>query len=318
MAESGETVTFGEPEARSNRLAHLLRSKGLSRLDHYSIFMENHARYVECCAAGERSGLYYTCINSHLTPQEVAYILNNSESKLLITSKAKRDVALAALSGCPSVELCLIVDDEGDGGLIQNVDIATAKYPTKPIADEVLGTAMLYSSGTTGKPKGVLRPLPVCPPSEPIKLYAFLSDLWRHVEDMTFLIPAPLYHAAPHLGVNLTVRAGGTSIIMERFDAELFLKYVERFKVTDTQLVPTMFSRMLKLPERVRSRYELSTLRMVVHGAAPCPVPIKERMIEWWGPIIHEYYSATERLGLAWNDSAEWLAHRGTVGKVIL
>jgi long-chain acyl-CoA synthetase len=280
--------------------------------------MENHPRYVECCAAGERSGLYYTCINSHLTPQEVAYILNNSESKLLITSKAKRDVALATLSDCPSVELCLIVDDEGDGVLIQNIDIATAKYPTTPIADEVLGTAMLYSSGTTGKPKGVLRPLPVCPPSEPIKLYAFLSDLWRHVEDMTFLVPAPLYHAAPHLGVNLTVRAGGTSIIMERFDAELFLKYVERFKVTDAQLVPTMFSRMLKLPERVRSRYELSTLRMVVHGAAPCPVPIKERMIEWWGPIIHEYYSATEGLGLAWNDSAEWLAHRGTVGKVIL
>ena len=159
MAGSGEVLTYGELERRSNRLAHLLRANGLLRLEHYAVFMENHIRYAECCAAGERAGLYYTCINSFLTPDEVAYIVNNSESKILITSQAKRAVALAALGQCPKVTLCLIVDGPGDGRL-QNLDEATAAFPDTPIADEALGTAMLYSSGTTGRPKGILRPLP--------------------------------------------------------------------------------------------------------------------------------------------------------------
>ena len=167
MAESGETVTYRELEARSNRLAHLLRSLGLKRLDHYAIFMENHPRFVECCAAGERSGLYYTAINSFLTAAELAYIVNNSLSRVLITSQAKRDVALAALADCPNVELCLIVDGPGDGSRVRNLGEATAEFPLTPIADETLGAAMLYSSGTTGRPKGVLRPLPDQPPAQP-------------------------------------------------------------------------------------------------------------------------------------------------------
>ena len=247
MAETGETVSYGELEARSNRLAHLFRAIGLKRLDHYSIFMENNARYVECCGAGERAGLYYTCINSFLTADELAYIINNSQSKLLIISEAKREVAEAALKQCPNVTLCLVVDGKGDGALFRNFDEAVAKFPATPIADEKLGTAMLYSSGTTGRPKGIVRPIADGPPSEPSPLFMFLFNLWQYREDMIYLSPAPLYHSAPQAAVSLTIRAGGTAIIMERFDPEAYLALVERYKITHTQLVPTMFSRMLKI-----------------------------------------------------------------------
>src|SRR5579883_531425 len=318
MAQSGEAVTYAELERRTNRLAHLLRATGLRRLDHYSIFMENNARYVECCGAGERAGLYYTCVNSYLTPEELAYILANSESKILITSMAKRGVAVEALAHCPAIERCLVVDGPGDGGRVVNLDNATSDRPDTPIPDEALGTPMLYSSGTTGRPKGILRPLPENPPAQPLPLFDFLVRLWRYREGMVYLSPAPLYHSAPQAAVSLTIRMGGTAIIMEHFDPEHYLALVERYRVTHSQLVPTMFSRMLKLPKERRRRYDLSSLEIAIHAAAPCPVPVKEQMIEWWGPIIHEYYGATERLGFTACDSAEWLAHRGTVGRVLL
>jgi len=318
MAESGEAVTYAELEARSNRLAHLLRAQGLRRLDHYAIFMENNARYIESCSAGARAGLYYTCVNSFLMAEELAYILNNSESKVLITSQAKSGVALTALKSCPNIELCLIADGEGDGGAVQNLDKATAAYPATPIADESLGAAMLYSSGTTGRPKGILRPLPLQPPSQPLPLYKFVDKLWHYRDGMVYLSPAPLYHSAPQAAVSLAIDRASTVIIMESFDAERYLQLVETYKVTHSQLVPTMFSRMLKLPPQVRQRYDLSSLEIAVHAAAPCPVPVKEQMIAWWGPIVHEYYGATEGLGFAACDSAQWLAHKGTVGKVML
>ena len=317
MAQTGAVLTYGELEARSNRLAHLLRARGLHRLDHYAIFMENNAHYVECCSAGARTGVYYTCVNSFLTPEELAYILNNSESRILITSEAKRGVAAAALKSCPKIELCLIVDGEGEGERVQNLQEATAAYPATAVADECLGTGMLYSSGTTGRPKGILRPLPLQPPSQQLPLYAFLEKLWRYREGMIYLSPAPLYHSAPQAAVSLTIDNGGTAIIMETFDAEQYLQLVQRYKVTHSQLVPTMFSRMLKLPEAVRRSYDLSSLETAVHAAAPCPVQVKEEMIAWWGPIILEYYGMTEGLGFTACDSADWLAHRGTVGKVL-
>jgi long-chain acyl-CoA synthetase len=317
MAQTGAVVTYGELEVRTNRLAHLLRASGLSPRDHYAIFMENSPRYLETCGAGERAGLYYTCINSYLTAEELAHIVNNSEAKILITSEAKRDVALAALKNCPKIELCLVVDGRGDGKHVQNLDEATAPYPAPPIADEALGTPMLYSSGTTGRPKGILRPLPLQPPSQQLPLFDFLVRLWRYRDRMIYLSPAPLYHSAPQAAVNLTIRQGGTAIIMERFDPERYLELVDTYKVTHSQLVPTMFSRLLKLPEAVRQRYDLSSLEVVIHAAAPCPIQVKEQMIEWWGPIIHEYYGATEAVGFSACDSAEWLAHRGTVGRVL-
>jgi long-chain acyl-CoA synthetase len=318
MATSGETVSYAELERRSNRLAHFLRASGLGRLDHYSIFMENNARYVECCSAGERAGLYYTCVNSYLTPDELAYILDNSESRILITSMAKRDVALQAMARCPRIECCLLADGPGNGGRVVNLDAAVEEFPDTPIADESLGTAMLYSSGTTGSPKGILRPLPENPPAQNLPILDFIRDAWRFRDGMTYLSPAPLYHAAPFIGVALTIRMGGTAIIMEHFDPEQFLKLVEQHRPTHTQLVPTMFSRMLKLAEEVRRRCDLSSLEIAIHAAAPCPVPVKEEMIAWWGPIIYEYYGATEGLCYVACETTEWLAHRGTVGRVLL
>ncbi|HTR87350.1 MAG TPA: AMP-binding protein [Reyranella sp.] len=318
MAGSGETITYGELEARSNRLAHLLRQQGLKRLDHYSIYMENHPRYVECCAAGDRAGLYYTCINSFLTPEELAYIVNNSESRVLITSQAKREVALAALASCPKVELCVIVDGPGDSAKVSNLEEATKDLPSTPIPDEALGTAMLYSSGTTGRPKGILRPLAPEHPSVITPLFGFLLKLWKYRDGMIYLSPAPLYHSAPQAAVNLAIRSGATVVIMEKFDPEPYLALVEKHRITHSQLVPTMFSRLLKLPEEARRKYDLSSLEVAVHAAAPCPVQVKEQMIAWWGPIIDEYYGATEGLGFTACESKEWLAHKGTVGKVLL
>ena len=320
MASTGETVTYAQLEARSNRLAHLLRATGLKRLDHYAVFMENNNRYLECNGAGERSGLYYTCINAYLTAEEVAYIVNNSESQVLITSAAKREVALAALPLCPKLKLCLVVDgDPADNhGIVRDYASAVAPYPATPIADEALGTAMLYSSGTTGRPKGILRPLPENPPSDPLPLFHFLDKLWRYRADMIYLSPAPLYHSAPQAAVGITIRRGGTVVIMEHFDPEQYLSLIPKYKVSHSQLVPTMFSRLLKLPDAARTRYDLSSLEIAIHAAAPCPAQVKEQMINWWGPIIHEYYGATEGLGFTACDSAEWLAHRGSVGKVMI
>jgi len=318
MASGGEVISYAELERRSNRLAHWLRREGLARLDHYSIFMENHARYIECCSAGERSGLYYTCINSYLQPDEVAYLLENSRSKVLITSMAKLEVARKAIGMTPAITRCLVVDGPGDGGRFLGLDEAVGALPATPIADEALGTPMLYSSGTTGRPKGIIRPLPEAPPSEGLALFDFLVKLWRYRPDMVYLSPAPLYHSAPQAAISLTIRVGGTAVIMEHFDPEQYLALVEQHRVTHSQLVPTMFSRMLKLPEDVRRRYDLSSLETVIHAAAPCPIQVKRDMIDWWGPIILEYYGATEGLGFTACNSQEWLAHPGTVGKVVL
>lgn len=318
MAESGETVTYREFESRSNQLAHLLREQGLKRGDHFSIFMENHPRYLEVCSAGERAGLYYTCINSYLKADELAYIIKNSESQILITSAARLEVAREALLECAAIKLCIIADKvdlrPGEVELVA----AVSPFPQTPIPEERRGSSMLYSSGTTGRPKGILRPLEDCSPEKISPLYDFLLKLWHYREDMIYLSPAPLYHSAPQAAVNLTIRIGGTAIIMERFDPERYLQLVEKYKISHSQLVPTMFSRMLKLPDEVRNAYDFSSLEIAIHAAAPCPIPVKEQMIEWWGPIIHEYYGATEGLGFTACNTEEWLAHRGTVGKVIL
>ena len=317
MAATGDSISYGELDTRSNRLAHLFRAQGLNRRDHYAVFMENNARYIECCAAGERSGLYYTAINSFLKSDELAYILNNSQSKLLITSEKNLRVAKEALKECPDIKLCLIVGGAGDGDKFLNFAEATKGFPDTPIADECLGGSMLYSSGTTGRPKGIIRPLADEPATHETPLYGFLKNLWQCREDMIYLSPAPLYHSAPQANANLVIRSGGTAIIMERFDPEHYLQLVEQYGITHSQLVPTMFSRMLKLPAQVREKYDLSSLETIIHAAAPCPVQVKKQMIDWWGPIIHEYYGATEGLGFAACNSEEWLAHEGTGGRVI-
>ena len=315
IADSGEVVTYGDFEARSNRFAHLLHDQGLRLRDHYSVFMENNARYLEICGAGERSGLYYTCINSHLTADELAHIVNDSDSRVVVTSSHLLPVAREAAAACPAVERWLVVDGPIDAAPFEDYVTAVSDYPVTPISDERQGAAMLYSSGTTGLPKGIVTRIDDTSPSEALRTKQFIIDEWRLRHGQVYLSPAPLYHAAPQTGVGLTIRLGGTAVIMDRFDPERYLQLVEQYRVTHSQLVPTMFSRLLKLPAEVRSRYDLSSLEAVTHAAAPCPIPIKEAMIEWWGPKILEYYSSTEGIGFTSCDSEEWLAHKGTVGR---
>ncbi len=319
MADSGEVVSYQDFEAQANQLAHYLMDQGLSRGDHYAIFMENNAQYLPCCGAGERAGLYYTCVNSYLQADELAYILENSESQVLITSADKLDIALEAMAGASRLKQVLTIGGAGaqSGEQVADYQSAIATYPTTPLEQEWLGTSMLYSSGTTGQPKGILRPLPEVAPQDNLPLFDFLDSLWRYREDMVYLSPAPLYHSAPQAATNLTIRRGGTVVVMERFDPERYLDLLSEHQVTHSQLVPTMFSRMLKLPEEVRASKDISSLEVAVHAAAPCPVQVKEAMIEWWGPIILEYYGATEGLGFAACDSTEWLANKGTVGKIV-
>ena len=202
MAKTGESRTYAELDARANKLAHFFRARGLKRLDHVAIVMENNLQYIECCSAGERAGLYYTCINSFLTPAEVAYIVDNCLAKIVITSQAKRDIVIEAIKDCPRVELCLVVDGPGDGEKVLNLDEAVASFPDTPIADESLGVSMLYSSGTTGRPKGIIRPLPEQPAAEGLPLFNFLDNLWLYRDGMVYLSPAPLYHAAPQGAVD--------------------------------------------------------------------------------------------------------------------
>jgi long-chain acyl-CoA synthetase len=319
MATSGQQLTFAEFDANANRLAHLYREAGLVKGDHVALFMENHLRYFETMSAAERSGLYYTCINSYLTPEEVAYIVDDCDAKVFITTAKLLEVAQAAVAATPKVERFLAVDLEEPVGPFQPYEAALAQHPAERIPDEQLGAAMLYSSGTTGRPKGILRPLPDAHPADPLPVMAFIKDfLFRFREGMTYLSPAPIYHSAPQASVACALRLGATSVIMERFDPEQFLALIERYRITHTQVVPTMFSRLLKLPEEVRNRYDVSSLEVVIHAAAPCPVPVKQAMIDWFGPILIEYYGATEANGFTFNDSEQWLAHPGTVGAPVL
>jgi acyl-CoA synthetase (AMP-forming)/AMP-acid ligase II len=318
MATSGTTLTFGEFEARANRLAHLFREVGLRRLDHVAFLMENNIRMLEREGAAERTGIYYTCINSYLSADEVAYIVNDCEARIVISSAAKRDIAVQLPALCPAVERWLMVDIDAPDAPWEVYDEATARYPTAPVADEQLGGAMLYSSGTTGRPKGILRPLPDVAPGTALPVMQFLVAMFRMHEGMRYLSPAPLYHSAPQASIAVAMRLGCPSVIMERFDPAQFLDLVARHRITHSQMVPTMFSRLLKLPDDVRAAADVTSLETIIHAAAPCPVPVKEQMIEWFGPILIEYYGATEAHGFTFCDSAEWLAHRGTVGKAVL
>jgi acyl-CoA synthetase (AMP-forming)/AMP-acid ligase II len=318
MATSGETVSYRQYEARCNQVAHLLRAAGLQRGDHVSVFMDNSARMLEIEGGAERTGLYFTLINRYLAPDEVAYIVTNSRSRLLFSSAAMRDAAEAAAAQCPQLERMLITGPGAPPAGWDSYEAAVAGCPTEPVPDESLGAAMLYSSGTTGRPKGIMRALPVASPGEPLPAMQFVSALFGFKAGMTYLNPAPLYHSAPAASVSAALRLGATTVVMEHFDPEQWLALVERYRVTHCQMVPVMFSRLLRLPAEVRSRYDTSSLQCIVHAAAPCPVHVKQAVIDWLGPIITEYYAATEANGFTFCDSAQWLARPGTVGRPLL
>jgi len=318
MGTSGETVTYGEYEARCNQVAHFLRAAGLRRGDHISVFMENQPRLLEIEGAAERAGLYFTLINIYLAPDEVAYIVANSRSRLLFSSAARREVAEAAAAQCPQLERMMMAGPGTPPAGWESYEAAIAGCPGDPVPDESLGAAMLYSSGTTGRPKGVLRDLPEITPSDPLPVMQFVSAMFGFRKGMTYLNPAPLYHSAPAASVSASLRLGAMTVVMEHFDAEQWLVLVERYRVTHCQMVPVMFSRLLHLPGDVRAGYDISSLECIVHAAAPCPEHVKRGMIDWLGPIITEYYGATEANGFTFCDSAQWLAHPGTVGRPIL
>lgn len=314
MYPSGTVVTFGELEARANRLAHLFRDAGLLEGDAVAILMENNEHMHAVMWAARRAGLYYVPINTHLTAAEAAYIIDNSQAKAVVGSGKLKDT-LAGLgaelpNGLPPV--LLIADGQLDGW--QSYPECVAGQPDTPIGDEIEGDLLQYSSGTTGRPKGIKRALPHLPPAEVPGLMAALVSFWMH-PDAVYLSPAPLYHTAPSVWSMQTQAGGITTVVMEKFDAEGALDAIAKHRVTHGQFVPVMFTRMLKLPEDVRLSYDVSSLERVMHAAAPCPVEIKKQMIDWWGPIIDEYYASSEAHGSTLITAEEWLTHPGSVGR---
>jgi long-chain acyl-CoA synthetase len=316
MGGSGFTQTFAELDAAANRVSHLLRAAGVQPGDHVAMCMENHDRYFEIAWGCYYAGAVFTACSSRLTSGELAYILNDATAKVFFTSKYKADQAAEIVPDTPGVQLRLMLDGTIDGH--ESYEASVAAHPSTPLENRVAGSDMLYSSGTTGRPKGVTRPFVATSiDAAPAGVGSTLSALFGAVIDDVYLSPAPMYHAAP-LRFSMGAQAIGCTVVaMEHFDAEQYLALVQRHKVTLSQVVPTMFVRMLKLPDEVRASYDVSSLRLVIHAAAPCPIPVKKQMIEWFGPIIHEYYAGTEGNGFVYCNSEMWLAHPGTVGMPI-
>ena len=315
MAATGETVSYGMLEERSNQGAHLFRALGLKPGDVIAIFMDNNARYLEITWAAQRAGLYYTCISSRLTAGEVEYIVRDCGAKIFIASHALAKTADELTPLFSDLELYIV------GGAIPGYaryEDAAGAMATSRIADETAGIDMLYSSGTTGRPKGIKIPLTGQKIDEPNGLMLLAAGLFHLDKDTVYLSPAPLYHSAPLRWSMSVHRLGGTVVVMDHFDAEGALRAIQTHRCTASQWVPTMFVRMLKLPEEARARYDVSSMKTAIHAAAPCPKDVKQKMIAWWGPVLYEYYAGTEGNGFCFVTSEEWLAHPGTVGKAIL
>ncbi len=313
VAETGETISYRQLDARSNQAAHLFRAAKLAAGDTIALFLDNVPEFYDIAWGAQRAGLFYVCIPSKLTAPEVEYIVRDSGATLVVASAAMAGVAAALTTPLADCTRLVI------GGTIEgwaDWSAATASMPTTPIADERAGIDMLYSSGTTGRPKGVRVALPPEPAiAAPTVLTMLAQGLYRLGPDTIYLSPAPLYHAAPLRWSMTVMRLGGTVVMMQHFDPEAALAAIERYKVNASQWVPTHFVRMLKLDDAVRARHDLSSLKVAIHAAAPCPIPVKEAMIAWWGPVLYEYYAGSEGNGLTTIDSAQWLAHKGSVGK---
>jgi long-chain acyl-CoA synthetase len=316
MGSTGEVVTYKQLEDRSNQLAQLLHQRGLRPKDNIAFCLENNSRFHEVAWAGQRSGLFYTAASSRLTAEELEYILNDCGAQVFITSHQLRDVAAQVADKIPNVHTRLMMGGTIDG--FESYEEVVGAQPPERLAEELEGTDMLYSSGTTGRPKGVKPPISLAPAGQPSAVSALAQMLYGFTQDSIYLSPAPLYHAAPLRFTMAVHRIGATCIVMEHFDPVEFLRLIEQYKVTHTQVVPTMFVRLLKLDEAERKQFDVSSLQTCIHAAAPCPVPVKQQMIEWWGPVIHEYYAGTEGNGFVACNSEEWMAHKGTVGKALV
>ncbi len=315
FAESGISVSYRELEERSLRCAWMLRALGLRTGDGIAICMDNNPRYFELCWAAQRSGLYYTAISSKLTAPEVEYIVRDAGARVLFLSVSQRALASELASALGDVAEFFAVDGHIDG--YRDYEDACDGFNAEPLPDATAGTDFLYSSGTTGRPKGIRVALSGQAPDAVSPLTGLLAQLYGFDRDTVYLSPAPLYHAAP-LRFSMTVqRFGGTVVVMERLDASAALALIEKYRVTHSQWVPTMFVRMLKLPEEQRLAHDLGSHCCAIHAAAPCPKDVKRQMIAWWGPIIREYYAGSEGNGLCAIASAEWLQHEGSVGRPV-
>ncbi|NYI78280.1 AMP-binding protein [Nocardioides panzhihuensis] len=309
---AGAVIAYAELEAASNRIAHLFRELGLSRGDHIAILSENRLDLFPVLWAAQRTGLYYTPVNWHLTAGEAAYVVENCGARLVVASATLADLA----AELPEVEHRFSLGGAVPGH--EPLEPRVELLPATPVEDQSEGCYMLYSSGTTGRPKGILPMMPDAPFGTGMPFDHLMQSAFGFSPETIYLSPGPLYHAAP-LGWSLgAIRAGGTTVIMDRFDPEIVLRLIERDKVTHAQFVPTMFVRMLKLPDDVRSTYALDSLRLVIHAAAPCPVEVKRAMIEWLGPILVEFYAGSEGNCFFSIDSPTWLDHPGSVGRSVL
>jgi long-chain acyl-CoA synthetase len=316
MAGSGQVITFAELDAAANRLAHVLHDAGLRHGDHVAFMLENRWEFLAIAWAAQRSGLYYTPVSSRLQADEAAYIVDDCGAQAFIASAAVAEIAASLSAVTPHVRLRLMLDPAAGG--FTSYESVTAGAAASPLPDEAEGADMLYSSGTTGRPKGVKPALPLTPMGTPGSLFQLVSFLFPTDAESVYLSPAPLYHAAPLRYCLAMHRFGATVVVLEKFDPEQALAAIETYRVTHSQWVPTMFIRMLKLPAEIRAKWDLSSMRYAVHAAAPCPIPVKEQMIEWWGPVLHEYYSGTEAAGFTYVNSADWLTHKGTVGRSLV
>ena len=314
---SGKKVSFADMEASANRLAHHFREAGLGDGDAVAVVMENNEHIHAVMWAARRIGLYYALINTHLTAAEAAYIVANSAAKAVFGSRTTRPVCedLGAHLGEGLPALRMIADDDLEGW--QRYPECVAKCPSTPVADEREGDLLQYSSGTTGRPKGIVRQLTHVTPAEAPMLLAPLFDRVGIGTDSVYLSPAPLYHTAPAYWSMTAQSLGATTVVLDKFDPRGALETIERYRITHGQFVPAMFVRMLKLPAAVRHSYDLSSLQRVVHAAAPCPVEIKKAMIDWWGPIIDEFYASSEGAGTTFITAQEWLTHPGSVGRAL-
>jgi fatty-acyl-CoA synthase len=316
MAGSGRMMTYAELDENSARLASALNRLGLGRGDVIAMLSDNTAEAFEIYWAAIRSGLYITAVNWHLAPEEAAYILADSGARVVIASAAVRELPEPVVPLVPKVEHWYAFGGAVDGYESYAALLAEADGR---LADQPRGAEMLYSSGTTGRPKGVkphLLPIQVDEPGDP--LIALLEHGFNITGSDVYLSPAPIYHTAPLRWCAGVHALGGTVVLMERFDAEKALQTIEEHRVTITQMVPTMFVRMLQLPEEIRTARDVSSLRLAVHAAAPCPPDAKDAMITWWGPILVEYYGATEGHGITLIATAEWKTKRGSVGPAVL
>lgn len=311
----GERVSYGELEALSNRIAAVLRRLGMHRGDHVASLIGNRPEALAIAWAAWRCGVYLTQMSTALTPAELAYLVEDCDARLVLADAALGDLATALRAGLPDAPvqwLSLRGPLPGHAAL----EPLLAQSSPSPVADEPPGALMMYTSGTTGAPKGVIRPLL---PADWRGTPPFAADLIQLFgvagNDVRYLSTAPLYHAAP-LRFALAVTAGGGTVhVMERFDADQALRLIEEQAITHSQWVPAMFQRLLALPADGRAALRAPAHRCAIHGAAPCPVPLKQAMIEWWGPILVEYYSGSEGVGLTLIAAAEALDHPGSVGR---